>query len=210
MISGQILWIKLSLDLLFTSDNLPCFLNDHQSLVKMEYYIKRCLKTPTSSLNNFPWVGSFTGLPFFPPPPAWCLSPLRFLRLNVLEKHLRCYIIFFHPKNYSKSHLFYIEKQFLKDCLVCAQTLNVTPRNVTLQLKAIHFLLLLDVLSLLSVTAVGSVGWLEGIGGIEYERSSLNKVKLTVIAWEVFILTCNICIASPSLNKSPYIPARLI
>ena len=35
-------------------------------------------------------------------------------------------------------------------------------------------------------------------------NEALNKVKLTVIAWEVFILTCNICIASPSLNKSPY------
>ena len=82
---------------------------------------------------------------------------------------------------------FYIEKQFL-NVLVCAQTLNLTPGNgnVTLQLKGIHLLFLLDVLSLLSVTAVEPV-----------------------IAWEAFIMSCK-CIASLSLNSSPYRQVNLV
>ena len=88
--SGRMLWIKLFLDLLFTSDNLPCFLNDHQSLVKLECYIIRGLKTvekpPTSSLIFF--------LPFFPssPPTGMVSKPSKILRHNVLAKHLRCHI----------------------------------------------------------------------------------------------------------------------
>ena len=88
--SGRMLWIKLFLDLLFTSDNLLCCLNDHQSLVKLECYIIRGLKTvekpPTSSLKFF--------LPVFPSSPSTGMvsKPSKILRHNVLVKHSRCHI----------------------------------------------------------------------------------------------------------------------
>ena len=168
------LWIKLFVNLLFTSDTYP-FLQRSSEFVKLECYINRGLKTiekpPTSNLNNFPWVGS----------QPWRLSPRRFLRRNVLAKHLRRYINLLLSKALQQKPSFNIIKQFLTDCLVCAQTLNVT-----LQLKRISVLAKSPVL----------------IWPIKCDRCRLSASRICNIHNSRWAFTCGFLSLSRTANKS--------